>query len=214
VFLQAMLGGVTVLLRLPTAVSVAHAALAQAFFCLVVTLALVTGRSWVGARPSRADGVLDWLTAATTGAVYLQLLLGVVVRHTGAGLAIPDFPLAFGRVIPEITSFMVGIHFAHRVGAAIVSLLVLATAARIVFTYRDDGGWLLLAVLLVLLLILQVTLGATIVWTRKAVLPTTAHVTIGAALLGASLVAALRCRRRRAASEVWIAEPIAERAHA
>jgi heme A synthase len=109
---------------------------------------------------------------------------------------------------------MVGIHFAHRIGAAIVSLLVVATAARIAFAYREDRGWLLLAALLILLLVLQVTLGATIVWTRKAVLPTTAHVAIGAALLAASLVAALRCRRRRAASEMWIAEPIAERAHA
>ena len=214
VLLQAVLGGVTVLLRLPTAVSVAHAALAQAFFCLVVALALVTGRSWVGARDSKADGVLHWLTVATTGAVYLQLLLGAVVRHTGAGLAIPDFPLAFGRIVPEITSFMVGIHFAHRVGAAIVSLLVLATAARIVFAYGDDRAWLLLAALLVLFVVLQVTLGATIVWTRKAVLPTTAHVAFGAALLGASLVAALRCRRRQPAPEVWIAEPIGERVHA
>jgi cytochrome c oxidase assembly protein subunit 15 len=213
VLLQAVLGGVTVLLRLPIAVSVAHAALAQAFFCLVVALALVTGPSWVGAMPSRADAVLDWLTVATTATVYLQLLLGAVVRHTGAGLAIPDFPLAFGRVVPEITSFAVGIHFAHRVGAAIVSVLVVATAARIVFVHRY-GEWLLLAVLLVLLLALQVTLGATIVWTHKAVLPTTAHVAIGAALLGVSLVAALRCRRRRAASEVWIADLVGERAHA
>ena len=119
--------------------------------------------------------MLDWLTAATTAAIYLQLLLGAVMRHTGAGLAIPDFPLAFGRVVPEITSFTVGIHFAHRVGAAIVSVLVLATAARIAVAYRDDPGWLLLSLLLVLLLVVQVTLGASIVWTRKAVLPTTAH---------------------------------------
>jgi cytochrome c oxidase assembly protein subunit 15 len=214
VLLQAVLGGVTVLLRLPTAVSVAHAALAQAIFCLVVALALVTGRSWLGAPAPRPDGILDWLTAATTAAIYLQLLLGAVMRHTGAGLAIPDFPLAFGRVVPEITSFTVGIHFAHRVGAAIVSVLVLATAARIAVAYRDDPGWLLLSLLLVLLLVVQVTLGASIVWTRKAVLPTTAHVAIGAALLGASLVAALRCRRSGAVSELWIAEPIAERAPA
>src|SRR5207249_6574549 len=51
VILQGVLGGVTVLYKLPLAVSVTHACLAQAFFCLTVTLALVTGAGWTAARP-------------------------------------------------------------------------------------------------------------------------------------------------------------------
>jgi heme a synthase len=214
VVLQAVLGGVTVLLRLPTAVSVAHAGLAQAFFCLTVALALVTGRSWLTERRHRTDRFLDTLSAVTTAAVYLQLLLGAVVRHMGAGLAIPDFPLAFGRVFPEIASFAIGIHYAHRVGAVIVSILVFATAARTVSAHRDDPRRLRPALLLVFLLAVQITLGATIIWTRKAVLPTTAHVAVGAALLATSLVLTLRCRRGRTPSEAWVGDPIAERAHA
>jgi heme a synthase len=214
VLLQAVLGGVTVLLRLPTAVSVAHAALAQAFFCLMVSLALVTSRGWLAAPQRAADRILDSLTAATTAAVYGQLLLGAVMRHTGAGLAIPDFPLAFGRVVPQIASFTVGIHFAHRVGAVVVAALVLATAARTVLLHREDSRRVRPALLLVLLLVLQVTLGASIIWRRKAVLPTTAHVAVGAALLAASVVLALRGWRARAPAEAWVPGPIAERAHA
>src|SRR5262249_34363724 len=111
---------------------------------------------------------------------------------------IPDFPLAFGRVFPEITSFAIGIHFAHRVGAVVVAVLVFATAARTVFAHRDDPRRLRPALLLVVLLIVQITLGATLIWTRKAVLPTTAHVAVGAALLATSLVLTLRCRRDHA----------------
>ena len=46
VVLQGLLGGITVLWLLPTAVSVSHACLAQAFLCLTVTLAVCTGPSW------------------------------------------------------------------------------------------------------------------------------------------------------------------------
>jgi len=211
VLLQALLGGVTVLLRLPTAVSVSHAALAQAFFCLVSALALVTGPDWLS-RPPPEDGdrELSSLAAITTAAIYLQLLLGAVMRHTGSGLAIPDFPLAFGALVPPITSFGIGIHFAHRVGALIVGGLVLATAARVFVAHRDDRRRLRGAALMIALLALQIALGAAIIWTRKAVTPTTAHVAIGAALLVTSLVLALRSRRRATAVD-WPPEAIARR---
>src|SRR5882724_10770622 len=123
VLLQALLGGVTVLLRLPTIVSVSHAALAQAFFCLVISVALTTSRGWLADdRAANPDDPLRRLAITTTAAVYLQLLLGAVMRHTGAGLAIADFPLAQGRLVPDLGSFPVAIHFAHRVGALVVTL--------------------------------------------------------------------------------------------
>ena len=70
--------------------------------------------------------------AAAAAVVYLQLMLGASVRHTAAGLAIPDFPLAFGRLIPPLADPRVAIHFAHRVGALAVLgfALALFAAAR------------------------------------------------------------------------------------
>jgi heme A synthase len=70
VILQGVLGGITVLFFLPTAISTAHAGLAQIFFCLTVTIALVTSRSW-NARPAAGwvnDRTLR-LVAATTTAI-------------------------------------------------------------------------------------------------------------------------------------------------
>ena len=43
------------------------------------------------------------------------------MRHTGAGLAIPDFPLMFGDLVPTHWDPKIAIHFAHRVGALVVS---------------------------------------------------------------------------------------------
>ena len=55
---QGLLGGLTVLLFLPPAVSVAHACLAQTFFCLTVAIAVVTSRALEGPRARQPPGRL------------------------------------------------------------------------------------------------------------------------------------------------------------
>ncbi|MGH7821514.1 MAG: COX15/CtaA family protein, partial [Candidatus Binatia bacterium] len=198
VCLQAALGGITVLFLLPTPVSVAHACLGQIFFCMVVTLALVTGRAWLAAerRPAPAGSAPPGqIAAATTGIVFVQLVLGAVMRHTGAGLAIPDFPLAFGRIVPELATAAVTIHFLHRIGAVVVTAFVLWTAARVVRAHSDEPLLVRPALLLVALVSVQILLGAVTIWTEKATLPTTAHVAAGAAILATSLALTLRSFR-------------------
>src|SRR5207244_2531995 len=125
VIAQGALGGLTVKFFLPPAVSTAHAALAEIFFCLVVAIALFTSPGWIegyrvaqGFSPAR-DRALRSVATATTALIYIQILLGATMRHTGAGLAIPDFPLMFGRLLPPFWTEAVAIHFAHRAGAAI-----------------------------------------------------------------------------------------------
>ncbi len=198
VLAQAVLGGVTVLLFLPPAVSIAHAGLAELFLCLVTCLAVVTGRSfWTvpqGTVSEETRGVAN-LAAATTGMIYIQILLGAVMRHNGAGLAIPDFPLAFGRLVPPHFDFKIGIHYAHRLGALTVAILVLWTAARVLSRFRSERTLAFPALGMVGLVAVQITLGALVVLTRKAVLPNTVHVVTGASLLATSLVLSLYSRR-------------------
>jgi cytochrome c oxidase assembly protein subunit 15 len=120
------------------------------------------------------------------------------MRHTGAGLAIPDFPLAFGRVVPpfdRLATAPVAIHFSHRLGAVVVSAIVLALAWRIWKAHRDRPELLRPAAMMIVLLVAQVTLGALTVWSGKAVTFNTAHVATGAVLLGTSLVITLRAHR-------------------
>ncbi|MFQ5700363.1 MAG: heme A synthase [Acidobacteriota bacterium] len=197
IILQATLGGLTVLLLLPPAVSVAHACLAQAFLCLTVALAVVTGPTWRAMRTRRGSvppggSRLRALTGGLLAAIYGQLILGAIMRHTGAGLAIPDFPLSFGRLIPPLGSFPVAIHFAHRLGAVLIAVLVGVAAHRILRHHPAESLLVRPALLIIALVSVQITLGATVIWTGKAVLPTTSHVACGAGLLAASLVLALR----------------------
>jgi len=198
VLLQGLLGGITVLLRLPTAVSVAHACLAQAFLCLTVLLAVCTAPAWQTHRGLWAETSWPGLRAIamlTTGMVYLQLILGALMRHTGAGLAIPDFPLAFGHIVPPLTSPAVVIHFLHRLGAVGVTLSIGWTVTRILRSYRAEKRLLYPALLLSVLLFVQLTLGALTIWTQRAVLPMTAHVAVGAAVLATSLLLVLWASR-------------------
>src|SRR6188474_3258720 len=89
---QGILGGITVLWYLPDAISIAHASLAQIVFCLTVTIALVTSPGWQRGYAAGLpdDRTLQKVAIATTATIYLQVLLGATMRHTDAGLAIPD----------------------------------------------------------------------------------------------------------------------------
>jgi len=199
---QGVLGGLTVLLLLPTSVSVAHACLAQTFFCLTVALAVVTSPRWKERAPASlrltfAGDPVARIAAATAGVIFLQLLVGAIMRHTKAGLAIPDFPLALGRIVPPLDRFPVAIHFAHRVIAIGVAALVGTCVARAFATGRR--GLERAALWLAALVTLQIALGAATVLSGRSVLVTTAHVAAGAALLGSTLafgISALAARRR------------------
>lgn len=198
VILQGVLGGVTVLYKLPLAVSVTHACLAQVFFCLTVSLAIVTGHGWTEGRASQIAAVqptLATLATATVGIVFGQVLLGALTRHMGAGLAIPDFPLAFGRVIPPLVTPLITVHFAHRLGALVVSVAVIWIVARVLRMHADEPDLRRPALLAAALLVVQWTLGALVIWSRRSVLPTTLHLTIGAGILASCLTIALRARR-------------------
>lgn len=201
VIAQGLLGGLTVLLRLPPAVSVLHACLAQGFFCIVVVLALATSESFP-TRPRDTAGTdvspALWKAGTlATGLVYMQIILGAVMRHTGAGLAIPDVPLAFGRLVPPMESFEIAIHFAHRVGALVVAVAVLVLAGWILRRHARVTGLTAPARLLVLMVMAQIALGAATVLSRLAVLPATAHVVLGALLLATCLVVTVRAARAR-----------------
>ena len=204
VVLQGLLGGLTVLFFLPAAVSTAHAALAEIFFCLTVAIALFTSPGWVAGYhlPGTAaggvnDSTLRRVAAATTSIVFVQILIGAAMRHTDAGLAIPDFPLMFGGLIPDHWDNKIAIHFAHRVGAAIVACAVLATAGHVWYHHRRRRELARPASLLTALVVVQLFLGAFTVLSGRAVWINSLHVVCGALVLTTSLVLTLRSWRIR-----------------
>jgi cytochrome c oxidase assembly protein subunit 15 len=210
VILQGLLGGLTVLFFLPAAVSTAHAGLAELFFCLTVSLALFTSPGWIEGGGRVDDPMLRRIATLTTGVIYTQIIVGAVMRHTGAGLAIPDFPLMFGHVIPDHWNQGIAVHFAHRVGALLVTLSVVATSAHIWYHHTSERALVRPATLIVFLVATQVTLGALTVLSERNIWINSVHVVCGALVLATSLVITLRSWRVRFADGV---APERERFH-
>lgn len=212
VLLQATLGGVTVLLKLPLAVSTAHLATSMAFFSLLVWLAFRLRP----ALPAGAQSIMPrGITAAAGLAVYAQLLLGALVRHTGSGLACnAEFPLCNGQLLPA--GGPAALHFAHRAFGIVVALLVLVASRRAYRAASAAGrtfaGWL--ALLAPVLVLGQIALGAATVLTFISVPVVEAHLAAGAALLFAMVGLHLSLGPLGARSSVPAATPASPLAEA
>ncbi len=221
VIAQGVLGGLTVLFFLPAAISTAHAGLAEIFFCMTVAIAIFTSPGWIAGYDGdqrRPEGEsprtlamegrsLRLLATTATVLIYSQILVGATMRHTGAGLAIPDFPLMFGHLIPDHWSGAIAIHFAHRVGALVVTMCLLALFAHIRSQYKQRLELMRPATLIVALVALQVTLGALTVLSRRDPLINSFHVVCGALVLTTSLVITLRSWRDSFAATVVRLKP-------
>jgi len=183
---QGILGGITVLYFLPAPISVMHACLAQAFFCIVSSLALLTSESWKRNESGVTDDVkgvsIRQVSVWTVAAVYAQLILGAALRHSKVGL------------------------LWHIIGAFVVTFLVIWTVARVYKYYATVSALFRPAMILGILLAVQLSLGVGSYLVRLAsredvqpgalmVAVTTAHVATGAAVLVTSLVLALQGRR-------------------
>lgn len=204
VVLQGILGGMTVLFRLPPPISIGHAGLAEIFWAATVTLALVTSPAWRrGYTRSGADAASPApgyrrLVVTTPILVYAQILVGAAVRHTGAGLAIPDFPLAFGQLVPvaQLSSPLVAVQFAHRLLGLAVAAVILTVAWRTVTVHRGASHLVRPALLAAALVLVQIALGWLTVASARDVTINTAHLANGALILATTLVLALRAHRR------------------
>ncbi|NNM07270.1 MAG: heme A synthase [Gemmatimonadetes bacterium] len=188
---QAVFGGVTVLLLLPDAISTSHLGLAFMFLALTTVLAVVSSPAWKRG-PGPPDGVRPLLRKATMAAAVLtfaQSLVGAAVRHTDAGMACPDVPLCLGAWVPPLSNHMVALHFSHRV----LGLAVLATvlwAGHVAFWNGEKTIIKRLGLAASLLAGGQVLLGFLSVFYRLAVVPVSLHTLLAASLLTALVVLA------------------------
>jgi cytochrome c oxidase assembly protein subunit 15 len=228
VVLQGVLGGLRVVL-FKDQIGIFHATLAQLFFVLMCSLALFTSPWWnrkfgPAARQMRLATVgqpqlnsvpvskLSWLCFGTALLILVQLILGATMRHQHAGLAIPDFPLAYGKVWPSmdsqsvahynqqrievvalnpITAFQIGLQMAHRI-LALGIIIAVGWCARL--SRRTLGAAHPVARLMlgwIGLILLQALLGAATIWSKKAADVATAHVLVGALSLTLGSISSL-----------------------
>lgn len=217
VIVQGVLGGLRVTMHM-NSLGIFHGAVAQTFFVLICAIALFTSRFWQKLQtggpggPPSADGAhgvarppvprgLRSHALFVTMLIFMQLLVGATMRHQHAGLAIPDFPAAYGKIWPDtgadavvgynahrmeinaenpITAFQIILQMIHR----FVAVLILAGVAAAAWLARKRLGGrdslARLAFFWLAMIFTQVALGAATIWTNKAADVATAHVMVGA----------------------------------
>jgi heme a synthase len=233
VIVQGILGGLRVTEN-NAVLGLFHGCLAQSFFALMATIALVTSRFWerleagtvrtetanhlrhpvglaseaalhkspLSSHLSLLISCRRWVVAVT-GMVFLQLVLGASMRHSHAGLSIPDFPLNYGHVFPPLdaasidkinqtrgaaaqpytSAWLILLQYAHRLWAVLIVAGLVFTSVRLLrnrflplFFRRCASVW-------ILLVFVQFCLGAWTVLSNKAADVATAHVFCGALTL-------------------------------
>lgn len=181
---QGVLGGLTVKFMLPPSISIAHASLAEAFFCITVILAFITSERWTQPSPPAEvpnARLVQRLSLASAMATYAQIVLGAAIRHAESGL------------------------FAHIVGAVAVFGCVVTGVVVVLFTVKPRG-FLRHAILLLCLVTAQIALGLATLMVRVPknasgqlsaiqIFVPTLHLALGALILATSLVMALKTRR-------------------
>jgi len=214
VILQGLLGGLTVLFYLPTPISVMHGVLAQTFFILTIIIAYSQSveRQRYEVIEKDINSKFLRLLLGFILLIYLQLIFGAIMRHTGSGLAIPDFPTMGGYWLPPFNAEMVqrinvwqfeqnfefvtlqqiSFHFIHRLGALFIVIGICVLNLIGLQCYKENKQVLRTIYLLDSLVFAQALLGITTVATMKAPVITSLHVVNGAAILGMAVLLFLR----------------------
>ena len=206
VITQGILGGLTVLYFLPAWLSASHGTLGQTTFCLTIILAIITSPKWTKENSSKLNYKIKRLSFISIALVWLQLIIGAIVRHTESALVALDFPKINDTWIPAfdqksidninyerfvqnfdfilnldpITSGQLLIHFIHRSFGYIIFLFMIYYC----FYLYKKRLFKTTPIILFFLIITQIALGALTVLSKKEFIITSLHVSNGAAILG------------------------------
>jgi len=207
VILQGILGGLTVRFLLPTIISVAHGVLAQTFMLMVLWLCYSQSKHgitrWRKGEVTEGNSKLFNCGVVLTVAIFIQLILGAVMRHKNAGLAVLDFPTMAGHLIPifssavleevnqirtiytlpPVTYWQYLAHIAHRIGGFLVAIVAILFFFRTRFLSSKESRARSISWAILFLIVVQFTLGVLAVLTIREPFLTSSHVFFGAVLL-------------------------------
>ncbi len=196
VIFQGLLGGLRVL-WVSLNLAMIHASVAQLFFATLVAMTLFVSNTWRSRRGTLPDTAatsrLRRWTYATAGLVYVQIVLGAMLRHPGAGMSggytalhVTGAFVVVGAVLGVFTiaeKHFDGVPVVRRTAWVLTGAMGLQFAlglASLLLTLYEPSGQ-----------------GGVVAY----VVLTVAHLVVGALLFGASIVMALLVARRRQRTE-------------
>lgn len=173
------LGGAVVLLELPVRLTTLHFMAGMLLFVLAFYMTAFDGNSALPRFGGRGRAML-FLGLGIL--VFLQAGLGAYVRHSGSGLACPDFPYCGGSLLPPLDSGPVLVHFSHRLLAV---LIFLTAGALYIFSIQERGMERSRALVLSFLLLMlgQIGIGGLVVLSRLNFVSAALHLAMALAMI-------------------------------
>ncbi|OGW43392.1 MAG: hypothetical protein A2132_03520, partial [Nitrospirae bacterium RBG_16_43_11] len=178
-FAGVLIGGVTVLTEAPYLDNIFRVAIVSSHLVIatmVLTSLIFTLRKISGNNNVAEKGYAFFLFCL----VYLQVILGILVRYSKASLACPDFPLCQGQLIPYLGNSAVALHFTHRITAGAVLLFTIFMLYRAIKRSKGIG----VAAITLSLVLLQAAFGISVVLTGMFLPVIILHGATGFILLG------------------------------
>jgi heme a synthase len=176
---EILIGGAVVLLELPVRLTTVHFGVGIAIFLLALYMAAFDGHIRPARLAFKGRAALFFFTGVL---VFLLAVVGAYVRHSGGGLACPDWPTCLGGIFPAVLSGSLFAHYTHRVLAALVVLTVLALYAATVLDRRLRENRAMAGGLLGLLAA-QVGIGGLVVLTGLSYLASALHLAVALGML-------------------------------
>jgi heme A synthase len=172
---QSLLGALTVKTELNPTLVTLHLGTAMLLLGALLSAVVV---SYPSETHYRSDMVTT-LIYTTTALSFVVILIGGLVRGSGATLACVDWPLCNGQVLPFSQGQLATIHMTHRFAVAALGITLLILAWY-VYRARQNARMRTLAVLAVVVFFAQAGVGAMYVLTSGAALWGAAHVGLAA----------------------------------
>lgn len=187
VCLQGAFGGYTVRNNLPAWTSTTHGMLAELFLMTVVGITFLAHRLLVRWDHGTVSRAVRTMAAATWVLTFVQFFLGALTRHTeswGVSVSFPHWDAS--GFFPSADLFQYGqvlIHFTHRTMAYAVAVTVVLQWWLVRRQSSAPHQLRKLTLAAAVIVLVQVLLGAAILWTARGELVTTLHVMTGVGLL-------------------------------
>ena len=199
--IQIVLGGLTVLWKLPPQIITAHLGTALAIFAIVITIAVLSGKPAPSKEHPAKTRKFAQLAIINALLVYILMLLGSYVTGSGAALACPGWPLCTPASW-AVSNHLADINILHRIYAVFVGLVTLWTVISALRRWRVARGQAIVGLVGGLLFVYQAVVGGLIVLLKEPAFVAGLHLALATAVWGTLvLLAAFASNQLRAAPQ-------------
>src|SRR5260221_5025106 len=181
--IQIVLGGLTVLWKLPPQIITAHLGTALAIFAIVITIAALSGKPASSIEHPAKTRKFTQLAISNALLVYILMLLGSYVTGSGAALACPGWPLCTPASW-AVSNHLADINILHRIYAVFVGLVTLWTVISAQRRWRVARGQAIVGLVGGLLFWYQAVVGALRDLLRGPALQAVLHTRLATAVSG------------------------------